>query len=65
MENRRLSERTASLNGPGADHTATSGGLHHGATAGGASAGTGGMHAAPPQSQFDEPGRMPPTEGGR
>lgn len=64
QENRRLSERTASLSGPGVDHTATSGGLHHGSTAGGATAGTG-AHAEPPRSQLDEPGRMPPAEGGR
>lgn len=64
QENRRLSERTATLNGPGVDHTATSGGLRHGSTAGGATAGTG-AHAEPPRSQLDEPGRMPPAEGGR
>lgn len=66
-ENRRLSERAASLNSPGADQSATSGRLHHGSTAGGASAGSGagGAHADPAQSRADEPGRMPPAEGGR
>lgn len=67
QENRRLSERTATLNAPGADHTATSGGLHHGSTAGGVggASASGGAHAEPPRSQLDEPGRMPPAEGGR
>jgi membrane protein implicated in regulation of membrane protease activity len=66
QENRRLSERAASLNSPGADQSGTAGRLH-GSTAGGASTGTGvgGAHADPAHSRADEPGRMPPAEGGR
>lgn len=66
-ENRRLSERAGALNDPDYDHSATSGRLHHGSTTGGTStgAGVGGAHADPIQSRLDEPGRIPPAEGGR
>ncbi|MEO6501546.1 MAG: hypothetical protein ABIQ09_06500 [Jatrophihabitantaceae bacterium] len=65
-ENRRLSEHAAGLNDP-ADQQMTSG--HQLGSTGGASASTGtradGMPADPGRSRLDEPGRMPPSEGGR
>lgn len=65
QENRRLSERAASLNSPGGDQTATSGRLHGSGAGGPGAAGDVGTPADPARSRVDEPGRMPPAEGGR
>jgi membrane protein implicated in regulation of membrane protease activity len=67
-ENRRLNERAATLDAPGADPAATSGRSRPGSTAGGAtvadsSVRTEGAHAEPIRSRVDEPGGRPTTEG--
>ncbi|HEX8095320.1 hypothetical protein [Jatrophihabitans sp.] len=61
-ENRRLSERAATVNQTGADQSSTR--LRHGTTPAGGSTASEGAHAADPsRSRADDPHRVPPAEG--
>lgn len=64
-ENRRLSERAATLNQPGAGQPVTTGrpGTAGGATAGGLGASGDGAHAESARLRADESHRVPPAEG--